>query len=111
MLINMESFTKKGIHQLLRDFYTTRPLSILRKSSWHLKPPSQRSVLNSWIVYQSLHLDSSIVSHIHPKRTYWPKLSLHVLSAFRFTVLPVVSLLFCKKGLPVISTAEKPSQK
>ena len=28
MLINLESFTKKSIHQLLRDFHTTRPLSI-----------------------------------------------------------------------------------
>src|SRR5882724_2560138 len=97
MLINLESFTKKSIHQLLRDLQTTRPLSLLRNSSWHLLPPSQRSILNSWIIYQSLHLDSSIASHIHPKRMYWPKLSLHVLSAFGFTVLPVVSLLSVKR--------------
>src|SRR5882724_9111152 len=98
MLINMESFTKKGIHQLLRDFHTTQPLSLLRKSSWHLQPPSQRSILNSWIVYQSLHLGSSIASHIHPKKTYWPKLSRRVLSASGFTVFPVASLLSVKKA-------------
>ena len=28
MLINLESFTKKSIHQLLRDFYTIRSLSL-----------------------------------------------------------------------------------
>src|SRR5882724_10651544 len=67
-------------------------LSLLRKSSWHLRPPSQRSILNSWIVFQSLRLSSSITSHIHPKRTYRPKLSLRVLSVSRFTVLPVASL-------------------
>src|SRR5882724_11017072 len=89
---------KKSIHQLLRDFHITRSLSLLWKSSWHLRPPSQRSVLNSWIVYQSLHLGSSIVSHIHPKRKYQPKLSLRVLSASRFTVLPVVSLLSVKRA-------------
>src|SRR5882724_5446826 len=87
-----------SIHRLLRDFYTTRSLSLLRNSSWHLRPPSQRSVLNSWIVYQSLHLSSSIASHIYPKRTYQPKLSLHVLSASRFMVLPVVSLLSVKRA-------------
>src|SRR5882724_2948813 len=86
------------MHQLLRDFHTTRPLSLLRKSSWHLEPPSQRSILNSWIVYQSLHLDSSIASHIHPKRTYQLKLSLRVLSAFGFTALPVACLLSVKKA-------------
>src|SRR5882724_4697973 len=97
-LIHLESFTKKSIHQLLRDFHTTRSLSPLRKSSWHLRPPSQRSILNSWIVYQSLHQDSSIASHIHPKRMYWLNLSLHVLSAFGFTVLPVVCLLSVKRA-------------
>src|SRR5882724_7681173 len=66
-------------------------------SPWLLRPPSQRSILNSWIVYQSPLLDSSTASHIHPKRTYWPKLSLHVLSAFRFMVLPVVSPLSVKR--------------
>src|SRR5882724_3451567 len=96
MLIHLESFTKKSIHQLLRDFHTTQSLSLLQKSSWRLQPPSQRSILNSWIIYQSLHLDSSITSHIHLKRTYQPKLSLHVLSVFRFTVLPVVCLLSVK---------------
>src|SRR5882724_10471655 len=98
MLIHLESFTKKSIHQLLRDFYTTQSLSLLQKSSWHLRPPSQRSKLNSWIIYQSLHLSSSIVSHIHPKKTYQPKLSRHVLSASRFTVLPVASLLSVKRA-------------
>src|SRR5882724_10716305 len=86
------------MHQLLRDFHTTRPLSLLRKSSWHLRPPSQKSVLNSWIVYQSLHLDSSIASHIHLKRTYRLKLSLRVLSAFGFTALPVACLLSVKRA-------------
>src|SRR5882724_8559842 len=98
MLINLESFTKKSIHQLLRDFHTTRPLSSLRKSSWHLRPPSQRSILNSWIIYQSLHLDSPITSHINPKRMYRPKLSLCVLSAFGFMVLPVACLLSVKRA-------------
>src|SRR5882724_288695 len=92
----MESFTK-SIHQLLRDFHTTRSLSLLWKSPWHLRPPSQRSILNSWIVYQSPLLDSSTASHIHPKRTYWPKLSLRVLSAFESMVLPVASLLSVKR--------------
>src|SRR5882724_6325544 len=101
---------KKSIHWLLRDFHITRSLSLLRKSSWHLRSPSQRSILNSWIVYQSLHLGSSIASHIHPKRTYRPKLSPRVLSAYGFTVLPVASLLSVKRT-SVISTAEKPSQK
>src|SRR5882724_2503144 len=36
-------------------------------------------------------------THIHPKRTYWPNLSLHVLSAFGSTVLPVASLLSVKR--------------
>src|SRR5882724_1452074 len=98
MLINLESFTKKSIHQLLRDFHTIRPLSLLRKSSWHLRPPSQRSILNSWILYQTLHLDSSITSHIHLKRTYRPKLSLCVLSAFGFMALPVACLLSVKRA-------------
>src|SRR5882724_10629640 len=98
MLINLESFTKKSIHQLLRDFHTTQPLSLLQNSSWHLQPPSQRSILNSWIVYQSLHLDSSIASHIHPKRTYRPKLSLLVLSVFRFMAFPVACLLSVKRA-------------
>src|SRR5882724_7603764 len=98
MLIYLESLLKKSIHRLLRDFHTTRSLSLLRKSSWHLRLPSHSSILNSWIIYQSLHLDSSIVSHIHPKRTYWPKLSLRVLSASRFMVLPVASLLSVKRA-------------
>ena len=68
------------------------------KSSWHLQHPSQRSVLNSWIIYQSLHLDSSIASHIHPKRTYQLKLSLHVLSVFGFMVLPLACLLSVKRA-------------
>src|SRR5882724_4782131 len=89
---------KKSIHQLLRDFHITRSLSLLRKSSWHLQPPSQRSILNSWIIYQSLHLGSSIVSHIHLKRMYRPKLSPHVLSVSGFTVLPVASLLSVKRA-------------
>ena len=98
MLINLESFTEKSIHQLLRDFYTTRSLSLRKSSSsWNLRPPSQRSILNSWIAYQSPHLDSSIASHIHPKRMYRPKLSLHVLSASRFMVFPVASLLSVKR--------------
>src|SRR5882724_2989900 len=88
---------KKSIHRLLRDFHITQSLSLLWKSSWHLRPPSQRSVLNSWIIYQSLHLGSSIASHIHPKKMYWPKLSWHVLSASRLTVLPVASLLSVKR--------------
>src|SRR5882724_2659781 len=88
---------KKSIYRLLRDFHITRSLSLLWKSSWHLQPPSQRSELNSWIVYQSLHLGSSIASHIHPKRTYRPKLSLRVLSASRCMVLPVASLLSVKR--------------
>src|SRR5882724_6582549 len=98
MLINLESLLKKSIHRLLRDFHTTRSLSLLWKSSWHLRLPSHRSMLNSWIVYQSLHLDSSIASHIHPKRMYQPKLSLHVLSAFGFTALPVACLLSVKRA-------------
>src|SRR5882724_1982811 len=88
---------KKSIHRLLRDFHITQSLSLLQKSSWHLRSPSQRSILNSWIVYQSPHLGSSIVSHIHPKRTYRPKLSLCVSSASGFTVLPVASLLSVKR--------------
>jgi len=98
MLINLESLLKKSIHRLLRDFHTTWSLSLLRKSSWHLWLPSHSSILNSWIIYQSLHLDSSIVSHIHPKRTYRPKLSLRVLSASRFMVFPVASLLSVKRA-------------
>src|SRR5882724_6815061 len=89
---------KKSIHRLLKDFHTTQSLSLLWKSSWHLRPPSQRSILNSWIIYQSLHLSSSIASHIHLKRIYRPKLSLHVLSASGFMVLPVVSLLSVKRA-------------
>ena len=96
MLINLESFTKKSIHQLLRDFHTTRPLS-LTEVILHLQPPSQRSILNSWIIYQSLLLDSSTTSHIHLKRMDWLKLSLHVLSAFESMVLPVASLLSVKR--------------
>src|SRR5882724_8261566 len=49
------------------------------------------------MVYQSLHLDSSTTSHIHLKRMYRPKLSLHVLSAFESTGLPVASLLSVKR--------------
>src|SRR5882724_9450661 len=88
---------KKSIYRLLRDFHITRSLSLLQKSSWHLRPPSQRSILNSWMVYQSLHLGSSIASHIHPKRMYRPKLSPCVLSVPGFTVLPVASLLSVKR--------------
>src|SRR5882724_9714025 len=89
---------KKSIHRLLRAFHIIQSLSLLQKSSWHLRPPSQRSILNSWIVYQSHHLGSSIMSHIHLKRRYWPKLSLHVLSVSVFTVLPVASLLSVKRA-------------
>src|SRR5882724_10728831 len=86
------------IHQLSKDLYTTQPLSLyLQKSSWHLQSPSQRSVLNSWIIYQTPHLDSSTASHIHLKRTYRPKLSLCVLSVFESTGLPVVSPLSVKR--------------
>src|SRR5882724_10409999 len=86
------------IHQLSKDLYTTQPLSLyLQKSSWHLQSPLQRSVLNSWIVYQTPHLDSSTTSHIHLKRTYWLKFSLCVLSAFKSTGLPVASPLSVKR--------------
>src|SRR5882724_9872715 len=68
--------------------------------------PSQRSILNSWIIYQSLHLNSSIASHIHPKRTYRPKLSLCVLSVSGFTVLPVASL-FSVKGASLSSQLQR----
>src|SRR5882724_9032817 len=68
------------------------------KSSWHLQHPSQRSILNSWIIYQSLHLDPSIASHIHLKRTYQLKLSLRVLSVFGFMALPVACLLSVKRA-------------
>src|SRR5882724_378560 len=96
MLINLEIFTKE--HSSALERFLHHPISLsLQESSWHLRPPSQRSILNSWIIYQHLHLDSSITSHIHPKRTYWPKLSLHVLSVFRSTVLPVVSLFSVKR--------------
>src|SRR5882724_12373941 len=96
MLINLESLLKKEHSSALERFLHHSISLSLWKSSWHLQPPSQRSILNSWIIYQSLHLDSSITSHIHLNRTYRPKLSLHVLSAFRFTVLPVASLLSVK---------------
>src|SRR5882724_3565138 len=96
MLINLEIFTKE--HSLALERFLHHPTSLsLQKSSWHLRPPSQRSILNSWIIYQSLHLDSSITSHIHLKRMYWLKLSLHVLSVFRFMILPVASLLSVKR--------------
>src|SRR5882724_12046707 len=95
--MNLESLLKRSIHQLLRDFHTTQSLSLLQKSPWHLQPLSQRSILNSWIVYQSPLLNSSTTYHIHPKRTYQPKLSLHVLSAFESTVLPAASLLSVKR--------------
>ena len=96
MLINLESLLKRSIHQLLRDFHTTWSLSLLQKSPWHLQPLSQRSILNSWIIYQSLLLNSSTISHIHPKRMDQPKLSLCVLSAFESMVLPAASLLSAK---------------
>src|SRR5882724_6587515 len=96
MLINLESFTKKSIHQLLRDFDTTRPRSLTEAILASLTP-SQRSILNSWIIYQSLLLDSSTASHIHPKRMDQLKLSLRFLSVFESTVLPVVSLLSVKR--------------
>src|SRR5882724_10407055 len=98
-LINLESFTKEE-HSLALERFSHHPisLSLLQRSSWHLRPPSHRSILNSWIVYQSLHLGSSIVSHIHPKKMYWPKLSRRVLSASGFMVFPVVSLLSVKRA-------------
>src|SRR5882724_2101007 len=97
MLINLESLLKKEHSSALERFLHHSISLSLWKSSWHLRPPSQRSILNSWIIYQSLHLDSSITSHIHPKRMYQLKLSLHVLSAFRSMVLPVASLLSVKR--------------
>src|SRR5882724_8173335 len=110
MLINLESFAKEE-HSLALERFSHHPISLsLRKSSWHLQPQSQRSILNSWIVYQGLHLGSSIASHIHPKKTYRPKLSRCVLSASGFTFLPVASLLSVKRA-SVISTAEKLSRK
>src|SRR5882724_4341601 len=95
MLINLEGFTKE--HSSALERFSYHPLSLLWKSPWHLQPPSQRSILNSWIIYQSPLFNSSTTSHIHPKRMYWPKLSLCVLSAFESTVLPVVSLLSVKR--------------
>src|SRR5882724_211504 len=94
--MNLESLLKRSIHQLLRDFHTTQSLSLLQKSPWHLQPLSQRSVLNSWIIYQSPLLNSSTTSHIHLKRTYQPKLSLCVLSAFESMVLLAAFLLSVK---------------
>src|SRR5882724_12489001 len=108
--MNLESLLKRSIHQLLRDFHTTQSLSLLQKSPWHLQPLSQRSILNSWIIYQSPLLDSPTASHIHPKRT-----SAKVVTSCFICVqvhgfascIPT----FCKKGLSLISTAENPSWK
>ena len=97
MLINLESFTKKEHSSALEGIFIPPDLSLLWKSPWHLRLPSLRSILNSCIICQSPPLDSSVASHIHLKKMYWPKLSLHVLSAFKCTGLPLASLLSVKR--------------
>src|SRR5882724_932608 len=99
MLINLESFTKEEHSSALERFsYHPTSLSftkvILASSTpiteEHTKLLDRLSEPSSRLIHR--------ISHIHPKRTYRPKLSLHVLSASRFMVLPVASLLSVKRA-------------
>src|SRR5882724_438454 len=111
MLIHLESFTKKSIHQLLRDFHTTRPLSLLQK----VIPASSTPITEEHTkLLDCLSEPSSrLIHHIsHPSEE---DVSAEVVTVC-FICIWVHSFAssvptFCKKGLSVISTAEKLSQK
>src|SRR5882724_8615728 len=96
MLINLESVTTEYSSALERFSYHPTSLSLTKVILASLTPITEEHT-NSWTAYHSLHLNSSTTSHIHPKRKYQLKLSLHVLSAFVFTVFPVASLLSVKR--------------
>src|SRR5882724_6697146 len=98
MLINLENFTKEE-HSSALKIFSHHPISlsftevILASSTpitqEHTKLLDCLSEPSSRLIH---------VSHIHPKRTYWLKLSLCVLSVSGFMILPVASLLSVKRA-------------
>src|SRR5882724_3221019 len=108
-LINLESFTKKRIHQLLRDFHTTRPLSLTEVilasltliTEEHTKLLDHISEPSSRLIHRISHPPEGDISAKVVTACFiciW----VHSFASCMPT--------FCKKGLSVISTAEKPSR-
>src|SRR5882724_11384577 len=99
MLINLEIFTKEE-HSSALERFSHHPISlpftevILASSTpireEHTKLLDRLSEPSSQLIHR--------ISH-PPEEDIWPKLSLHVLSASGFTVLPVASLLSVKRPL------------
>jgi len=88
----------------LRDF-TPPDLSLFMEVILASSTPITEECIKIWIVYQSF-ISLSITSHIHPKRTYQPKLSCVFYLCSEFTVFPVASLLSVKGSL-CISTGQE----
>src|SRR5882724_3602378 len=91
MLINLESFTKEHSSALERFSYHMTSLSLTEVILASLTPITEE---NTKLLD---HLSEPSSQLIHLKRTYRLKLSLRVLSAFKSTGLPVVSLLSVKR--------------
>src|SRR5882724_1781832 len=106
MLINLESFAKKSIHQLLRFSYHLTSLSFTKVILASLTPITEEHtrLLD--------HLSEPSSQLIHPPKE---DISAKVVTACFICIwvhgfascIPT----FCKKGLSVISTSKKPSWK
>ena len=109
-LIHLEIFTKKSIHQLLRDFHTTQPLSltqVILASSTHITEECTKlldclSKPSSRLIHR--------ISH-PPKEDVSAKLVTACFICVQVHGFASCVPTFCKKGLYVISTAKKPSRK
>src|SRR5882724_4046308 len=110
MLINLENFTKKSIHQLLRDFHTTRPFSLTEVILASSTPFTE--VCTKLLDHLSEHTSRLIhcISH-PPKEDRSAKVVTSCFICIRVHSFASCIPTFCKKGLSVISTAEKPSWK
>src|SRR5882724_5926412 len=110
-LIDLESFTKKSIHQLLRDFHTTRPLLLFTQfilasstpiTEEHTKLLDRLSEPSSRLIHRISHPpEEDVLAEV--VTACFICVWVHSFASCMPT--------FCKKGLSVISTAKKPSQK
>src|SRR5882724_2908196 len=109
-LIHLENFTKKSIHQLLRDFHTTQPLSLLQKvilasstpiTEEHTKLLDCLSEPSSRFIHRISHPSEEDVS-AKVVTACFICIQVHGFASCMPT--------FCKKCLSVISTAEKTSR-
>src|SRR5882724_5919869 len=106
MLINLENFTKKSIHQLLRDFHTTRPFSLTEIILASSIPVTEEHTK----LLDCLSDPTSRLIHCISHPTEEDRLAKVGTSCFiciRVHSFASCVLTFCKRGLSVISTAEK----